>query len=218
MNQKYLRSFGRIKGHKLSQSQEILISEFLPKIRPSVDKLSKRIWFEIGFGGGEHIIQLIGHRSDEKVSIIGCEPYINGSVKAIKYIYDNHCENVFIHDSDAREFLEKLGNKSVEKFFILFPDPWPKKRHYKRRIISQSMIELLISKLTDSGYITIATDHIGYAEWISEILKAYNYKHEFLQSYEDCTKEGILTRYCSKALARGGKINLFKISLYPRIF
>ena len=211
MNQKYLRSFGRVKGHKLSQVQESLINDFLPSIKPNLDRLSKRIWFEIGFGNGEHIMDLIAGKNDE-VSIIGCEPYINGSVKAIKFIKDNDIANVYIYNGDARDLLEKLNNKSVEKFFILFPDPWPKKRHYKRRIISKSIIELLISKLSDNGSITIATDHIGYSKWISEILQDFNYKYKFLQQYEDCSEEGILTRYCSKALARGEKINLFNIT------
>lgn len=211
MNQKYLRSFGRVKGHSLSQAQTRLIDGFLPKIRPNIERLAKKIWFEIGFGAGEHIIQLIGERNNEEISIVGCEPYINGSVKVIKYIYDNQCKNVYIHDGDARELLEALPNSSVERFFILFPDPWPKKKHHKRRIISQPVIDLLLSKLSDDGIITIATDHNEYAEWIIEILKIYKYSNKLLESSEDCINNCILTRYCAKALSRGDKINLFQV-------
>jgi tRNA (guanine-N7-)-methyltransferase len=210
MDQKYLRSFGRVKGHKLSDNQESLISDFLPKIRPDLEKISLPIWFEIGFGAGEHIIQLINERSGN-ISIIGCEPYINGSVKAIKYICENSIENVYIYNGDARELIEKLPDGSLERLFILFPDPWPKKRHFKRRIINKPMIELCRSKLTEDGIITIATDHIGYSEWINDILTGSNYKHKLLETTHECQEEGIFTRYCSKALARGDKINLFQL-------
>ncbi len=204
---KYLRSFGRVKGHKLSKWQESLISEFLLTIAPK--NLTNNIWFEIGFGAGEHLIQLINERDDENITIIGCEPYINGAVKAIKYIHDNHCKKAYIYHDDARELLKTLNPKSVEKFFILFPDPWPKKRHHKRRIINQFMIELLISKLSGHGSITIATDHVSYAQWISDILTQYSHKYLKFNSAEECERAGILTRYCQKALARDDEINLF---------
>ena len=211
MDQQYLRSFGRVKGHTLSKTQHALISEFLPIITPNLDKLSKRIWLEIGFGAGEHMIHLIDERANDEISIIGCEPYINGAVKLVQYIKDNAIDNVFIHNKDARALLERFEALSVEKFFILFPDPWPKKRHYKRRIISQSIMKLLMSKLSDDGVITIATDHQGYAEWIADILQMYQYQHRVLQTSEDCAGNGILTRYCLKALSREDSINVFRI-------
>jgi tRNA (guanine-N7-)-methyltransferase len=211
MDQKYLRSFGRVKGHTLRKTQQELINEFLPRITPNIDNLSKRIWFEIGFGSGEHIIQLIDTRADDVISIVGCEPYINGSVKIIQYIKDNSIDNVYIYNKDARELIERFEINSVERFFILFPDPWPKKRHYKRRIISQSIITLLMSKLTDDGVITIATDHQGYAEWIAEVLQLYQYQHKLVKTPKECAKEGVLTRYCLKALSREESINVFRI-------
>jgi len=214
MDQEYLRSFGRIKGHSLSKRQEVLINEFLPLIKMDLMNLSKRIWFEIGFGAGEHIIQLIDRRENDNISIIGCEPYINGSVKIIQYIKDNLIDNVYINNQDARELIESLPNNSVEKFFILFPDPWPKKRHHKRRIISQNMMQLLISKLSDNGVITIATDHRDYAQWIDEILKEYNYECEILMTEDECFRKDILTRYCLKALSRNDPINLFRVTKY----
>jgi tRNA (guanine-N7-)-methyltransferase len=211
MEQKYIRSFGRVKGHKLSGRQESLIGDFLPKIKPDLEKISSQIWFEIGFGAGEHIIQLIEERNNSSISIIGCEPYINGSVKVVNYICENSIENIYIYSGDARDLIEKLPDKSTERLFILFPDPWPKKRHYKRRIVSKSTIELCNSKLTDNGIITIATDHSGYSDWISEIVKDSNYSYKLLETTEDCKKSGVLTRYCSKALAIGCTINLFEI-------
>lgn len=212
MDQQYLRSFGRVKGHTISYRQQLLIKEFLPRIIPDLKRFSSRIWLEIGFGSGEHIIQLIDERKNDDVSIIGCEPYINGSVKVIQYIKDNMIDNVYMDNQDARPLVESLPVKSVERFFILFPDPWPKKRHHKRRIISQTLIQLLMSKLSDNGIITIATDHREYAEWITEILQMYRYKHCLLQTTDECLAEGILTRYCFKALSRKDSINLFQVA------
>jgi tRNA (guanine-N7-)-methyltransferase len=212
MDQEYLRSFGRVKGHSLSKRQQALINEFLPIITTNLDNLSSRIWFEIGFGAGEHIIQLIDERNNNDITILGCEPYINGSVKIIQYIKDNNINNVYINNQDARELIEKVQDQSVEKFFILFPDPWPKKRHHKRRIISQNMMKLVISKVSDNGVITIATDHKNYTEWILEIIQQYKYQHLILKTSDECFAEGILTRYCSKALSKKDVINLFRIT------
>jgi tRNA (guanine-N7-)-methyltransferase len=205
---KTIRSFGRTKGHKLSDNQEKILNEFLPKIRPTNEAMkSNDIWFEIGFGAGEHLIQLIGERKDEKQVIVGCEPYINGAVKAVKYIAENNIKNVFIFDGDAREILDEIN--SIERCYILFPDPWPKKRHHKRRIVQKEFIEKILAKTT--GSIVIATDHNGYSEWISEALNGLNFKQFEFQTPEECSEAGIFTRYCNKALAAAEKINLFEV-------
>lgn len=206
---KTIRSFGRTKGHKLSDNQERILEEFLPKIRPTKESMqSTDIWFEIGFGAGEHLIQLISERKDESQVIIGCEPYINGAVKVIKYIAENDIKNVFIFDGDAREIFDEV--KSIGRCYILFPDPWPKKRHHKRRIIQRDFVEKILEKVT--GSLVIATDHHGYSEWIKESLNGLNFKHIEFKTSEECEKAGILTRYCKKALEIGEKINLFEIT------
>ncbi len=205
---KTIRSFGRTKGHKLSDNQQKVLEGFLPKIRPTKEvRQSKDIWLEIGFGAGEHLIQLIEERQDEKQVIIGCEPYINGAVKVIKYIAENHIKNVFIFDGDAREILDEIN--SIERCYILFPDPWPKKRHHKRRIIQKEFVQNLIGKV--SGSLVIATDHQKYSEWIKDCLDGLKYEQMQFETQDECAKEGILTRYCQKALSSSEKINLFKI-------
>jgi tRNA (guanine-N7-)-methyltransferase len=204
-----IRSFGRTKGHKLSDNQEKVLKEFLPKIRPTIEVMSSdNIWFEIGFGAGEHLIQLIDERKDDRQVIIGCEPYINGAVKAVKYIADNNIENVFIFDGDAKEIINEI--KSIERCYILFPDPWPKKRHHKRRIIQREFIEKILEKVI--GSIVIATDHHGYSEWIIEELNGLKYQYMQFENSEECAEAGILTRYCRKALETHDKINFFKIN------
>jgi tRNA (guanine-N7-)-methyltransferase len=208
---KYLRSFGRTKGHKLSQNQEQIINEFLPKIRPNKNILKKQnIWLEIGFGAGEHIIQLIDERIDTNQVIIGCEPYINGAVKVLKYIKENNIENVFIFDGDARDLLDDI--ECIDRCYILFPDPWPKKRHHKRRVVSFNTIQTIFSKLTSNGIITVATDHMGYSEWIKEVLSSLQYSYSELKTLEECRSNGILTRYCKKALDHGSTIKVFQMN------
>lgn len=208
--QNYLRSFGRIKSRKLSEIQNDLMQKFLPKIQPTIERInSQNIWFEIGFGAGEHLIQLIQERENQL--IIGCEPYINGAVKAIKYIHDHDVRNVLISDGDARELIERLEDQSVEKFYVLFPDPWPKTKHHKRRIIQNVFLSLLMRKLRIGGCIIIATDHEKYSEWIHEKATEFNFKYTILHTIYECQQRGVLTRYCMKALAKRLCINLFEI-------
>ena len=248
MIEHHLRSFGRIKGHKLSYNQERILSEFhnpLPKIRLVKDfkKLTTlecdlsdnkkliiegiddgnteeptqvvnqltNIYIEIGFGAGEHIFQLIENRGMKNYPIIGCEPYINGFVKVIKYIEENSIDNVFIYEGDARDIIQNLALNSISECYILFPDPWPKTRHHKRRLVSKHTINLIMSKLSEDGSITVATDHKGYAEWIKDVLNGINYQFNILRTEEECKAHGILTRYCQKALQQHIVINVFKI-------
>ena len=209
--QKFLRSFGRIKGHKLSDRQLSLIESFLPDIRPkSLENLTK-LWIEIGFGSGSHLIDLIETRESPEQIIIGCEPYINGAVKVLHYLKETNIQNVFIQDSDGRPLLEELAPQSIEKFYLLFPDPWPKKKHHKRRIIQDDFLKLLLAKMAPGGLITIATDHQNYSDWIKEKIASYQSQSFLLKDFEACKNYGILTNYCQKALKKDLPIHLFQI-------
>jgi tRNA (guanine-N7-)-methyltransferase len=210
--QKFLRSFGRIKGHKLSDRQQSLIESFLPQVKPINIKNLKKIWLEIGFGSGSHLIQLIEERGEADLAIIGCEPYINGAVKVLSYLEEQKSPKVFIQNTDARLLIDELSDQTVERIYILFPDPWPKNRHHKRRIIQPDFLQLLEKKLAINGYIIIATDHQHYAEWIATVSGTYQGLKILLESEEACKKEGILTNYCKKALQQGLPIHLFKIT------
>lgn len=121
-------------------------------------------WLEIGFGGGEHIAWQARHNPD--VGLIGCEPYMNGVVKLLGSIRDDGLQNIRIFRDDARLLVENLPPRSIDRAFILFPDPWPKTRHNKRRIVSASVIDGLAAALTDGAELRIATDDPGYLEWI----------------------------------------------------
>lgn len=168
-----LQSFGRTKSRKLSSSQQFLVENLLPQVRViprdservDVDPLeifgsNKPCWLEIGFGGGEHLIAQAKLNPD--VGLIGCEPFIDGVAKALSGIEKSGLKNIRIHDSDARELLDSLKPASIDRVFILFPDPWPKKRHWKRRIIRGDFLDLLYSRCKPKAQIRFATDIASY--------------------------------------------------------
>jgi predicted GNAT superfamily acetyltransferase len=141
-----LRSYGRRKGHTLSDRRERLVDSLLPKLAldlatpcPSsptqlFTSVTKSVWLEIGFGGAEHLLwQAANHPG---TGLIGCEPFINGVAKALAGIDDQRLDTIRLHAGDARDVLAWLPPESIARAFVLFPDPWPKKRQRKRRIVS----------------------------------------------------------------------------------
>lgn len=186
-------SYGRKRSHGLSEAQKLdmlTLSDLYGVVLSgsSVNDLSnffsdssffQKIYVEIGFGGGEHLIQNAKQRSD--VAFIGCEPFENGVVNALRGIRDNHLENVRIFQGDARLLLEKLSAEFVDRFYVLFPDPWPKQRYRKRRLISKSfLLDFIYPKLKKGGEIIIATDSEDY---ITSILKIFGEK-ELMNRFE----------------------------------
>ena len=171
-----LRSFGRRRGRALSPRQNALITSLLPKVRldlshPAPSSLEKmfckpvsKVWLEIGFGAAEHLI--FQARGNRDVGIIGCEPYVDGVVKALTAIDETKLENVLLHDDDVRDVLRWLPERSLERVFILFPDPWPKARQRKRRLINPGLFELLARSMRDNGQLIISTDIEDYVRTI----------------------------------------------------
>ena len=124
----------------------------------------KEIWLEIGFGSGEHIKWQLDNKKN--VAIIGCEPYINGVANLLEILNKEQLQRVKIFTGDARKVIASLKKNSISKVFILFPDPWPKKRHYKRRIIDKDLIKNLSRIMKKNGELRIASDHNDYVSWI----------------------------------------------------
>lgn len=121
---------------------------------------------EIGFGGGEHLAgQALAHPN---IGWIGCEPYINGLGNLLKALDEHKTENVRIHPDDARQLLEVLPEGSIAKTYILFPDPWPKSRHHKRRLIQQPFLDSLARVMPKGSTLLLATDHVDYLTWMLE--------------------------------------------------
>jgi tRNA (guanine-N7-)-methyltransferase len=144
---KPLRSYGRRKAKPLSARKERLIADLLPKLKLDLKApapkclqdlfpvLVREVWLEIGFGSGEHLLFQAGHHID--IGFIGCEPFVNGVASLLGAIETSRVKTIRVHDGDAREVLGWLPESGVSRLFILFPDPWPKKRHLKRRLISR---------------------------------------------------------------------------------
>lgn len=169
--------YGRRQGRRLRQGQSRLVAEYLPRIEiaelPATGFLNPRalfasdvddIWLEIGFGAGEHMLAQAA--ANPGVGFIGCEPYFNGVAQLIVGIHDRGVKNIRIYCDDARLLLARLPDGGVARAFILFPDPWPKTRHHKRRIISEPVLDELFRILKPGAELRIATDDPGYLGWI----------------------------------------------------
>ncbi|WP_032112669.1 tRNA (guanosine(46)-N7)-methyltransferase TrmB [Candidatus Paracaedibacter symbiosus] len=180
MHQEYRKIWGRRQSRPLKDYQKNLSTQLLPqlevKIEPGVtiDPLTlfstpkADYHLEIGFGGGEHLAARA--LESPEVGFVGCEPFINGVASLLKHIDTKSIENVRIVVDDARLLLKGLPTACVNRIYILFPDPWHKKRHHKRRIVSDETIGDLSRILKTGGTLYLATDILNYAEWMQETL------------------------------------------------
>lgn len=162
------------------------------------------LWFEIGFGAGEHLLGQARQHPD--VNFIGCEPYTNGMASLLASVDQEKLANIRLFDGDARRLLERLPDASIERLFVLFPDPWPKARHHKRRIISQGTLALFHQKLKAGGLLRLATDHEDYGVWMLEQLFAFGRFRWTAASCADWKSppaDWVRTRYQAKAEAEG---------------
>jgi tRNA (guanine-N7-)-methyltransferase len=165
-----LRSFGRIRGRALKPRQADLITSLLPRLAIPSGPLDPRamapeareVWLEIGFGGGEHLAGQAARNQD--VLILGAEPFVNGLGGALRHIADRSLTNVRLHNGDARDLLAALPDACLARVFILFPDPWPKARHQKRRLIQPAFASQITRVLRPGGTLRIATDWADYAD------------------------------------------------------
>jgi tRNA (guanine-N7-)-methyltransferase len=172
-----LRSFGRIKARPIKSRQASLLQALLPTIAldlsQPIDLVALKpdaaeVWLEIGFGGGEHLAAQAAGRAD--VLVLGAEPFLNGVASALRHIEAAGLANVRLHNGDARDVLAALPDASLDRVFILFPDPWPKLRHHKRRLIQSDLVADLARVLKPQGRLRFATDWANYADWTLERL------------------------------------------------
>jgi len=166
-----LRSYGRIKSRPIKPRQAALMETLLPALRVPAEPFDPRslmpaateAWLEIGFGGGEHLAAQAARRPD--VSFIGAEPFQNGVASALRHIDEAGLQNVRLHDGDARELLARLPDASLMRVFVLFPDPWPKARHHKRRLLQTDTARELSRVLAPGGRLRFASDWADYVDW-----------------------------------------------------
>ena len=208
--------YGRRQGHKLRKGQQRLMDELLPEIRVDLDAVADMslgdlfdpprecLWLEIGFGSGEHLIwQAVNNPG---VGFVGCEPFINGVASLLRQIEDHAVSNVRVHDDDARDLLDRLPDACLERIFLLYPDPWPKLRHNKRRFVSSENLDRLARVLIDGGEFRFASDIPDYVRWTLEHVHrhgGFRWTARSPRDWRDRPDGWPQTRYERKALDAG---------------
>jgi tRNA (guanine-N7-)-methyltransferase len=213
-----LRSYGRRKARPLSGRKDRLLEELLPSLRLDLAHAAPsplaalfpqpvgEVWLEIGFGSGEHLLwQAEQHPG---VGFIGCEPFINGVASLLGKIESAGLATIRVYDGDARDVLAWLPETAIGRIFILFPDPWPKTRHQKRRLMSPETIALIARALNRGGELRFASDSGEYA---GEALRNLLASGDFAWSAQGAADWRVRpadwpeTRYERKALSDGRK-------------
>jgi tRNA (guanine-N7-)-methyltransferase len=172
---------GRRRGKKLRAGQESLLGTLLPRLTLTVPAEPTKIdlaelfggrlptdgvWLEVGFGAGEHLVWQAEHNPG--VGLIGCEPFINGVAKCLAHIERTGVANVRLFTDDARFVMAALPEQSLSRVFVLFPDPWPKTRHHKRRFVQRANLDVLARLMKPGAELRLATDDPSYLTWIVE--------------------------------------------------
>ncbi len=209
-NTKDERLYGRARGHALRPRQIKLLAETLPRLAVQPSEIAnppQNLWLEVGFGGGEHAIATVA--AHPEATLIACEVFENGICSLLSRLVGEGAEatgalppNLRVWDKDARPLLRALPPGSVEKLVLMFPDPWPKARHAKRRFVHPDRIELLARVLRPGGEWRIASDDPTYQAWTDAVLAAQT---PFEIAERTTTRPGGWppTRYEAKALRAG---------------
>ena len=168
--------YGRRKGRKLSKSSELAIKEgknFLIKEEDilNIFKYKKNVILEIGFGDGENFIN--SAKTNPNSFYIGADPYLNTTARCLSKILQYNLKNIVIWPDDVRKILKFFPIQSISEIKILFPDPWPKKKHKNRRLIQNEFIKIIYPIIKSQGTITIATDHDILKKWVLEKFQSY---------------------------------------------
>lgn len=162
------------------------------------------VWLEIGFGGGEHLLHMA--QTYPEVGIIGCEPYVNGVAMLVPRIAETGMTNARVHMGDARDMLDVLPEGSLDKAFLLYPDPWPKARHHRRRFVEPENIDQLSRALKPGAEFRVATDIEDYVRHTLEHMTARDDFEWLAQRPDDWRKpwaDWHRTRYETKAVREG---------------
>jgi tRNA (guanine-N7-)-methyltransferase len=166
------RLYGRGAGRPLSARRQKLAEELLPRIDlpaegpidpPALFQDLDEFRLEVGFGGGEHLIGQA--RAHPDIGFIGVEPFIEGVGKALSQVEETGASNVRLHQGDGRDVIERIADGSLSAVYVLFPDPWPKTRHWKRRIVEPGFVAECARVLKPGGLLRVATDVKSYVDW-----------------------------------------------------
>ena len=208
------RLYGRSSSHKLRAGQAELVETLLPAISvPAEGEVTSRalfgddrpLHFEIGFGGGEHLAFRADLLPDH--GFIGAEPFLNGVAAALGHIRDKHLANVRLWRGDALEVLQRIPDGGLRFLYLLHPDPWPKARHAKRRMVNDGPVDLVAAKLAPGGELRIATDDPTYLTWALMIMRRHAHQFEWLaerpSDFLDPPGGWMETRYGAKSRREG---------------
>ncbi|HEX4261614.1 MAG TPA: tRNA (guanine(46)-N(7))-methyltransferase TrmB [Acetobacteraceae bacterium] len=211
------RLYGRARGHALRPRQQRLLSVTLPRVRFDAAQAAapcaafaapvRALWLEVGFGGGEHARALAA--AHPEAGLIACEVFENGICSMLSALVPEGAEataalppNLRLWTEDARALLRRLPTGALDRLFLMFPDPWPKARHAKRRFVHPALLPLVARALRPGGEWRIASDDPTYQHWVAEVLA----RQDFFEapSPAETRPEGWPpTRYEAKALAAG---------------
>ena len=200
--------FGRVKSRKISKIKENNFKKYLKT--KNINKLNskKKLILEIGIGMGENIIYL--SKKNIKKNIIGVDPFKNGMVNVSDYCINNNIKNIYLYPYVFQKFINKFKKLRFDLIYVLFPDPWPKKRHKKRRIVNEEFLKKIFAILKKNGKVFFSTDNLDYFTNVKTIIKKFrNIK----------VKKGnkivtIKTKFYLKAEKKGNKINSLLFSKY----
>lgn len=207
--------YGRRRGPKLRPSRAALmrerLSERLAMPRGAKGPLdpaalfpgARDVWLEIGFGAGEHVAAQA--RANPNVGILACEHYLNGVAACLSQIEEQGLGNVRLHNGDARDLMDALPDASIGRVFLLYPDPWPKARHTKRRFINDDNLDAFGRIMKPGAHLRVASDIPDYIEWTLEHLAAHDVFDlvQHATGRENAWQDWPGTRYEAKALREG---------------
>jgi tRNA (guanine-N7-)-methyltransferase len=204
-----IRTFGRIKSRPIKPAQAALMTSLLPAVQVPAGRFDPRaiapdaveVWLEVGFGGGEHLAGQAARRPD--VLLLGAEPFHNGVASVLRHITERNLRNVRLHMGDARELMAALPDASLDRLFVLFPDPWPKARHHKRRLVDVAFIAEAARLLKSGGRLRFVTDWADYAtSALERLLRApdFIWLAEGADDWRQASADHLTTRYELKKL------------------
>lgn len=211
--------YGRRKGKHLKASQERYLEEDLAALSPGAVEWDenpdrtpldlkalfggKPVWLEVGFGGGEHMVHQAAQNPD--VGIIGCEPYINGVGMLLGKIRQAGVENLRVFPGDVRDLFDVLPEGSIDKAFLLYPDPWPKARHHRRRFVTPEHLGPLHHVMAKGAEFRVATDIPDYVrQTMIEVPRhGFEWQANRAQDWRVAWPDWLSTRYEQKALREG---------------
>jgi tRNA (guanine-N7-)-methyltransferase len=208
------RLHGRSKGKALRRHQAELVAEMLPRLAldlahpferaPLFAEPIRELRLEIGFGGGDHLAEAAQRETD--IGFIGCEPFVNGVAKLLAQVEQRQLTNIRLYKGDAAEVLDWLPERSLERVYLFYPDPWPKRRQRKRRFVSEENLGRLARVMRAGAELRFATDIDDYAAWTLARLRACPHFSWPAAASSDWTlpwKDWISTKYEGKAIQAG---------------